>query len=155
MDVDRYRCVARAGLGIGVTALFLGVGATGGSALMAGDWWLAQQPWIGIGLALLVAGLAVTAVFALLCDAIEPVGRLRLLAIPPALIVGLLWVFWLVVGLPTSGPGGPERDVATMLYSLPQMLVIAVVATLLLALPLVVAAGRRSAPGATVGTNRH
>ena len=143
--MGRYRGVGRAGLGVGLAALLVGGVATVGSALMAGDWWLAQQPWIGFGLALLVAGLAITAVFALVCDAIEPIGWLRLLALPPALVVGLLWVFWLVVGLPTTGPGSPERDVATMLYSLPQMLLIALVATLMLTLPLVIASFRRPA----------
>jgi hypothetical protein len=44
-----------------------------------------------------------------------------------------------VVGLPTTGPGGPERDVATMLYSLPEMLLVLVLATLLISSPLAVA----------------
>jgi hypothetical protein len=88
--------------------------------------------------------LAMTAVFALLLDAVEPVGWLRLLAVPPALVVGSFWAFMLVVGLPTTGPGGPEHDVGTMLYSLPEMLLILLVATLLISLPLVVARTRRS-----------
>jgi hypothetical protein len=104
------RSIARGGLAIGLLALLGGAAATGGSALMAGDWWLARQPLIGIGLTMLVVGLALTAVFALLLDAIEPLGWLRLLAIPPALLVGLMWAFWVVVGLPTTG-GGPERDI--------------------------------------------
>jgi hypothetical protein len=131
------RAIGRAGLALGLLVLLAGVVAAVGSALMAGDWWLARQPWIGIGLTLLVAGLALTATFGLLLDVIEPVGWLRLLAVPPTLIVGLLWAYWLVVGLPTTGPGGPERDIRTMLYSLPEMLVIALIATLLIALPLV------------------
>ncbi len=141
------RSIARGGLAVGLLALLGGAAATGGSALMAGDWWLARQPLIGIGLTMLVAGLALTAVFALLLDAIEPLGWLRLLAVPPALLVGLMWAFWVVVGLPTTG-GGPERDIRTMLYSLPQMLLVALVATLLIALPLVVAGLRRPAPTA-------
>ena len=138
------RAVGYAGLALGLLALIGGVGAAGGSALMAGDWWLARQPWIGIGLTLLVVGLGMTAIFALLLDAIEPVGRVRLLALPPALIVGLMWAFWVFVGLPTTAPGGPERDIRAMLYSLPEMLIAALVATLLIALPLVLARRGRS-----------
>ena len=103
------------------------------AAIGAGDLWLARQPLIGIGLTLLVVGLAVTAVCALLLDAVEPVGWLRLL---PALFVGSFWAFMLVVGLPTTGPGGPEHDVGTMLYSRPEMLLILLAATLLLGVPL-------------------
>jgi hypothetical protein len=140
------RSIGRIGLGAGLIALLVGAIAVGGSALAAGDWWLARQPWIGIGLPLIVVGLAVTAVFAIVLVAIEPVGWLRLLAIPPALFVALLWSFWLLVGLPTTGRGGPERDIATMLYSLPEMLFLAIVATLLIASPLVVARIHRSPP---------
>ena len=141
--MEGLRWAGRAGLALGLLALVLGVIATVGSAILAGDWWLARQPWIGIGLALLVAGLAMTGACALVLDAIEPIGWLRLLAVPPALVVGGLWAFWLAVGLPTTGPGGTERDVATMLYSLPEMLLIALVATLLLTLPLLIAAVHR------------
>ena len=143
--MDRLRWVGRAGLALGLLTLVLGVIATVGSAILAGDWWLARQPWIGIGLALLVAGLAMTGACALLLDAIEPIGSLRLLAVPPALLIGGFWAYWLAVGLPTTGPGGPERDVATMLYSLPEMLLIALIATLLLTLPLVIASIHRPA----------
>ena len=110
-----------------------GLALVGGSAIAAGDWWLAQQPSIGVGLTLLVVGLAITAIFGVLLVVAEPLGSLRLLAIPPTILVGLMWVYWVVFGLPT---GGPERDIATMLYSLPEMLVVAVIATLLIALPL-------------------
>lgn len=134
------------GLGLGLLALVGGAVAVGGSALVAGDWWLAQQPWIGIGLTFIVVGLALTAVFALVLDVSEPIGWLRVLAIPPAILVGLLWAFWIVVGLPTTGEG-PERDIRTMLYSLPEMLLVAIVATLLIALPLAVARLRLPATG--------
>ena len=141
----RSRSIGRIGLGAGLIALLVGVIAVGGSALAAGDWWLARQPWIGIGLTLIVISLALTAVFAVVLVAIEPLGWLRLLAVPPALLVALLWGFWLLVGLPTTG-GGPERDIGTMLYSLPEMLVLAIVATLLIASPLLVARIHRSPP---------
>ncbi len=138
------RSIGRTGLAAGILALVGGIIGVGVAAIVAGDWWLARQPWIGVGLTLLVVGLAMTAVFALLLDAVEPVGWLRLLAVPPALVVGSFWAFMLVVGLPTTGPGGPEHDVGTMLYSLPEMLLILLVATLLISLPLVVARTRRS-----------
>ncbi len=140
------RSVGRIGLAAGLLALVGGIIGVGASSVAAGDWWLARQPWIDIGLTLLVVGLATTAVFALLLDVIEPIGWLRLLALPPALVVGSFWAFMIVVGLPTTGPppGGPERDVRTMLYSLPEALLILLVATLLIGLPLVVSRIRRS-----------
>ena len=87
------RAIALAGLAVGLLALLAGVVAAGGSALVAGDWWLARQPWIGIGLTLVVVGLAMTGLFAMLQEAIAPLGWLRLLALPPALIVALMWAF--------------------------------------------------------------
>lgn len=137
------RSVGRGGLAAGLLSLVGGIIGVGVAAV-AGDWWLARQPWINIGLTLLVVGLAMTAVFALLLDAVEPVGWLRILAVPPALVVGSFWAFMLVIGLPTTGPpGGPERDVRTMLYSLPEVLTILLVATLFIGLPLVVSRLRR------------
>ena len=130
--------VGRVGLGVGLAALVAGALVAGGSALVAGDWWLAREPWIGIGLTLLVVGLALTALFGVVLDVIEPVGWIRLLALPPALVVGLLWADWLLIGLSTTGFGGPERDVRNILYSVPYMLVIVVAATLLICLPLAV-----------------
>ena len=76
--------------------------------------------------------------------AIEPVGWLRLLAVAPALFIVLLWGSVLFVGFPTTG--GPDRDLATILYSLPELLVITIFATLLIASPLVVARIHRSPP---------
>ena len=139
------RSIGRMGLGAGLVVLLGGIGGVGAAAVLAGDWWLAREPLIGIGLTLLVVGLALTAMSALLLDAVEPLGWLRILALPPALVVGASWAFMVIVGLPTSGPpGGPERDVRTMLYSLPEMLLVLLLATLLVALPLVVARARRA-----------
>lgn len=148
-----FRSVVRIGFAAGLVTLAAGAVVAGVAAIAAGDWWLARQPWIGVALSLLVIGLALTAAFALLLDVVEPVGRLRLLAVPPALVVGSFWAFILVVGLPTTGPppGGPERDVGTVLYSVPGMLVILVAATLLLALPLAVARMRRTEVAAARG----
>ena len=142
--MSALRSIGRIGLGAGLIALLVGAVAVVGSALVAGDWWLARQPWIGIGLTLIVVGLAVTAVFAVVLVAIEPVGWLRLLAVPPALFVALLWGFVLFVGFPTTG--GPDRDIATILYSLPELLVVTVVATLLIVSPLVLARIHRPPP---------
>ena len=142
--MSALRSMGRIGLGLGLVALLVGAVAVGGSAIGAGDWWLALQPWIGIGLTLIVVGLALTAVFAVVLVAIEPLGWLRLLAVSPALFVALLWGFVLLVGFPTSG--GPDRDIATILYSLPELLIITVVATLLIASPLVVARIHRPQP---------
>jgi hypothetical protein len=129
------------GLGISAVAGAVGLVFVVGSAIAAGDWNLAPQPWIGIGLTLLVPGLAGTACFALLLDVVEPIGWWRLLAVPPALLVGCFWAFVLIVGLPTTG--GTDFDVATILYTLPMALAVLVVATIALALPAVV--GRRAA----------
>jgi hypothetical protein len=138
------RSIGRIGFAIGFGALVAGGISVGVAAIVAGGWELARQPWIGIGLTLLVIGLAMTAVFALLLDVVEPVGWLRILAVPPALMVGSFWAFMLVAGLPTTGPpGGSEPDVATMLYSLPEALLVLLVATLLIGLPLVAARIRR------------
>jgi hypothetical protein len=145
--MSALRSIGRIGLVAGLIALLVGVIVVSVSALAAGDWWLARQPWIGIGLTLIVIGLALTAVFAVVLVALEPVGWLRLLAVPPALLVALLWGFWLLVGLPSGGRGaGPERDIGTMLYSLPEMLVLAIVVTLLIPSPLVVSRIHRSPP---------
>lgn len=146
------RTIGRIGLIGGVTALSVGALLAGGSAFLAGDWWLAGEPWIGLGMTLLVVGLAATAVFALLLDAVEPLGWLRLLAVPPVLFVAFMWSIWLLLGLPTTGPGpGPERDIRTILYSLPETLLVVMIATLLIALPLIVVrlrgTTRRSLPG--------
>lgn len=133
---------------VGVSLLTLGVGGlmVAAAAVIAGDWWLARQPWIGLGLDLLVLGLALTAVFGFLSVMVERVGWLRLLAVPPALFVGLLWWAAWVFGLPTTGRGGSVRDIATILYTLPFVIVIALVATLLILSPLAIAWLNRSKP---------
>jgi hypothetical protein len=135
------RRIGWAGLVVSAMAGGLGLALAVGSALMAGDWDLARQPWIGIGMSLIVIGLAGGACFGLLLDIVEPIGWWRLLAVPPALLVGGFWVFVLVFGLPTTG--GPDFDVATILYTLPTLMAVLVVATISLALPAVV--GRRAA----------
>ena len=133
------RSIGRGGLVIGLLVLLAGLVLIGASALAAGDWWLAREPWIGLGLTSLVVGLALTAPFALLLDVIEPIGRLRLLAIPPAIVVALFWAFGLVVGAPTTGPGGPERDIGSLMLPWPAIPTLLPVTTLLIVLPLALA----------------
>lgn len=133
------RKVGRAGFALGFGALALGLVFAGGSALVAGDWWLAREPWIGIGLNLIVAGLVATGVFALMLDVVEPIGWLRLVAAPPALLVAAMWALYLIIGLPTTGFGGAEHDIRTIIYSVPATMVLFIVLTLLVALPLLIA----------------
>jgi len=145
IEIRHLRLTGWIGLAGGLATLVLGFILTGGSALLAGEYWLAPQQWTGFGLTLLVVGLATTAVFALLLDVVEPFGRLRLLAAPPALVVALLWVFWLVVGLPTTQPGlDPQGDNFTVYYHVPDMLMATLIATLLMTLPLIAGRLRRS-----------
>ena len=132
------RRIGWAGLVAGLVALLAGLALVVGSAIAAGDWWQAPQPWIGLGLALLVPGLAATAVFAIMLDVLEPLGLWRLIAVPPAFLLGAFWAYMTLLGVPTTGPGGPAREVATLLYSLPEWLVGLVVLTLLLVLPLAI-----------------
>jgi hypothetical protein len=141
------RAVRRAawiGLGVGVIVLLGGLALVEGSAIAAGDWWLAREPWIGVGLQLTVIGLGLVPVFTLVLLLAEPLGWWRLLSFPPAFVVGFLWFLWLAIGLPTTGHGGPETDIAAILYSVPELLVTVVVGTVLMALPLAVVLARRA-----------
>lgn len=132
-------------VGLPLTAAVLATGLllVVGSAVAAGDWWLAGQPWIGIGLSMLVFGLAGTAAVGLLLVVVEPLGWWRLAALPPALLVGGFWAFVLNVGLPTTG--GTDFDVPTILYSLPSALMVLLVATVAIALVPVVGSRARTA----------
>ena len=138
LTMHRVRQVGWVGLAVFGTVGVAGLVLSVASAVAAGDWDLAPMPWIGIGMTLLVAGLAGGACFAVLLDVVEPIGWWRLLAIPPALVIGGFWALVLIFGLPTTG--GPDFDVATVLYSLPVVTAVLVVATVALALPAV--AGR-------------
>lgn len=132
------RKLGRFGLAAGLAALTLGIAFAGGSAVVAGDWWLAREPWIGIGLNLIVLGLALTAVFVLLLDVVEPLGWLRLIAVPPGLLLTAMWAYYLLFGLPTTGFGGPEHNIGTIIYSVPTVLVLFTALTLLVTLPLLI-----------------
>jgi hypothetical protein len=145
------RVIGRVVLGAGL--LLTGVGAVliAGAAVIAGDWWLAREPWIGIGLTSLVVGLATTAVAGLLLSVIEPIGMVRLLSIPPALIAAFLWVAIYLVPLSGACCQQPERDIRTLLYSQPEALAILGVATAAILLPLAIASRRQLARRRTAG----
>lgn len=139
----RLRRIGWSGLAIGLFALAVGMLLAGGSAVVAGDWWLAPMPWIDLGMRSLVIGMVVTSAFAMLLVVIEPIGWLRLLALPPALFLTVMWWFLSAIGFPFQGE---PPDVVTAFYSLPNLLVLAVVATLLVALPLLIARMRMPRP---------
>lgn len=144
---------ARIGSWIGFAALGAGLALAGGSAIVAGDWWLAREPWIGLGLWLITAGLWSSAICLTIRDIVEPVGRWRLLAVVPAIVVGFFWWVLLVFGPATTGFGGPDHDIPTILYSVPEYIELFVIGTLLLGAPLIAAriaqrAGS-TAPGAS------
>jgi hypothetical protein len=136
------RRIGWVGLAVAAIVLAAGLLLVVGSAVAAGDWWLAGQPWIGIGLAMLVFGLAGTAAVGLLLVVVEPLGWWRLVALPPALLVGGFWAFVLIVGLPTTG--GTDFDVPTILYSVPSALLVLLIATLAIALAPVVGSRART-----------
>jgi hypothetical protein len=141
------RTLGRGGLAVGLLATAAGLVLVVGSAVAAGDWWLAREPWIGVGLTLTVLGLAATAAFATLRVVVEPLGWARLLALPPALLVAGFWAFMVVLGLPDSGGiGVRQNDVRTTLYSLPQLLAVVLVVTVLIGLPLVIRRPRQPPP---------
>lgn len=132
------RTYLRVGVAIGIGGILLGLAVAGTAALAGGDWYLAPEPWIGIGIALIVWSLALTDAAATLLVMAEPVGWWRLLALPPAAVLGFFWAFYLIVGSPTTGPGGPEHDVGTVFYSSPPTMLLFLVLTVLLGLPLVI-----------------
>ncbi len=140
--MDRIRWIGWVGLVLGLATLGVGVLLVAGSALIAGDWWLARQPWIGLGLKLVIVGLVATAIFAVVRVVVEPIGWLRLLAVPPAAVAALGWFYLFAVGplvLTRVGAPRPEPDPIAILYTLPELLVIAILVTLLIPLPLLIA----------------
>ena len=136
------RVLARVTLGLGLLLLAVGVVFTGGSAIVAGDWLLAREPWIGIGLTSLVLGLAVIGVVGLLLNVIEPIGRVRILAIPPALLVLVVWLVTYMAPITGACCDQPERDITSLLYSQPQALALLIIGTLAILLPLAIARRR-------------
>lgn len=138
----RIRILARIILGLGLLLLGVGIALAAGSAILAGDWWLAREPWIGIGLTFLVAGLAIIGMMGLLLDFVEPIGRVRVLAIPGVLLTIGTWFVAYTVGVSRACCGQPDRDIRTLLYSQPEVLALLIAATLAILLPLVIARRR-------------
>ncbi len=136
------RVLARVLLGLGLLLAGVGIALTAGAAIVAGDWFLAREPWIGIGLTLLVIGLAIIGAIGLMFDLIEPIGRVRLLAIPAAALAVVAWILSYLAGLSGACCDQPDRDIRTLLYSQPQLLVLLIVATLAILLPLAIARRR-------------
>lgn len=145
--MTRVKTAGKIGLVLGAGGLSLGLALAIGSAMVAGDWWLAREPWIGWGLRLIVAGLAVTAVASVALIAVMALGWWRLLAVPPGLLLIAAWAYYLLWGQPTSGFGGATTDLPTILYSDPRVLVLLVGLTLLLALPLLIGVVRGGRSG--------
>jgi hypothetical protein len=129
------RCT-RLAVSVGAGGVLLGLVLAGASAVAAGDWYLARQPWIGLGIALITWCLAFTDIALLQLVIVEPLGWWRLLAVPPALYLAFYWALYLLIGAPTTAPGsGAEHDVGTVFYSHPPTMVIFLGVTVLLALP--------------------
>ncbi|HEX5823212.1 MAG TPA: hypothetical protein VFY18_02025 [Candidatus Limnocylindrales bacterium] len=124
-------------LSVGVFVAGLAIMLVG--AQLTGDWYALQLPWSDIGMILITAGLAGSAIFVALEDVIEPIGRWRLLAIPGITIGAWFWFILLVFGLASTGRGAPTQSpVFTVLYSAPQYIAILAIAVAASALPLLI-----------------
>jgi hypothetical protein len=105
---------------VGLGSLAAGLLTEGLAALLAGSWYSAQEPWVGVGMTLIVSGLALAGPSALLLDTLEPLGWVRVVAIPPSIVLAFFWWFYLALGLPVTGPSGALTDIWYILYSLPK-----------------------------------
>jgi hypothetical protein len=133
------RTAIRAAAVISVVAFLLGLTIMLVGAALAGDWYAFQLPWSEIGMTLITIGLAGAAIFVAVEDAIEPVGRWRLLAIPGIAVGAWFWFVLLVFGLGSTGRGPQTPSpVSTLLYSAPHYIAVLAAAVVLAALPLVI-----------------
>ncbi len=107
-------------------------------AQLAGDWYALQLPWSDIGMILITVGLGGSAIFVVLEDLIEPIGRWRLLAVPGVAIGAWFWFVLVVFGLASTGRGGTDSPVFTLLYSAPQYIAVLAIAVAASALPLLI-----------------
>jgi hypothetical protein len=146
------RRISRTALVIGLAGTLLGFAVAGVSALAAGDWYLAPKPWIGLGIALIVWSLALCDLAGVVLLIVERLDwRWRVLAVPAGVLLAFFWAEYLVVGLPTTAPGGlPEHDMGAIFYSAPAILAlfVALTAVLLLPLPAAALARRQRLPAA-------
>jgi hypothetical protein len=135
---ESLRSLARAAAIISISVLAVGLLMLAVGTAVTGDFYAIRQPWVGWGILLTVAGLALTAVTLGARVLVEPLGWSRVLALPPALAVVFLWTILLFYGL---GGGAccvptPPADVGTLLYSAPNYAALLIVVTLLIGLPL-------------------
>ena len=121
---------------IGVLAVGLLMLAVG--AVIAGDLYAIRQPWSGLGIDLAVVGAAATAITLAARVLLEPLGRSRLLGVPPAAVTALLWGLLIFLGLGSGGAccGPNYPGIGTELYSAPLYAGLLIAATLLIGLPL-------------------
>jgi hypothetical protein len=112
---------AAIGLLLALGLLFAGIALAIASALAAGDWYAPYQPAMELALPLIIFGLAGAHVFGLVVVALSPhLGWWRLLATVPAVVVGSWWIVVLILGVPTTGFGGPARGAEVLIYSNPE-----------------------------------
>jgi hypothetical protein len=146
--MDAARQVVRVAFAVAVAVTALGLVLAGASALAAGDWYTARQPWIGLGIAAFTWGLAATDVMALALVIVEPAGWWRLLAVLPASYLAFYWTLYLLWGVPTTAPvNGPEHDMGAIFYSSPRTMGLFIGLTVLLTLPIPLAAITRRLRG--------
>lgn len=138
----RLRVLGRVALGAGLLAFGVGAALVLAAALVAGDWYLAREPWIGIGMSALVLGLALIGLIGVGLSLIEPIGGVRWLALPPAAAAAFLWIATYLAPISGACCGQPDRDIRSLLYSQPGWLALLVAATLLILVPLAVASRR-------------
>lgn len=117
-----------------LAVLALGATLTLAAAVAGGDWYLAPEPWIDYGPNITVIGLVASAVAALALLAVAPIGRLRLVAVPPLLVAALVWLSLVFAGSGAPNAGMPSP--ATALYSNPSAFALVVLATILVGSPL-------------------
>ena len=87
------RRIAKWGLIVSLAILALGLAIAVRSAVVDGGWWLAQRPWMEVGMRLTTLGLVASGLFAGLRLSVEPVGLWRLAALPSAVLVVSFWLF--------------------------------------------------------------
>ena len=129
-----------------IAGLFAMVGGGflfGISVAQAGDWWLARQPLVGLGLNVFTLGSATTSIGAAVAIGRQStsVAR-RIVLLAPTLAVLCLWLV-VAFGLASSAPNGGFADVPTNLYSFPLLLLVFGIATLVASLPAVLPIARR------------
>ena len=122
-----------------LVALGVGLATMAVATVVYGDWWLIRRPWGDVGMGLIAIGIGGSLLGLGVAAVIEPVGWLRLLALPGILVGACVWWFLAFVGLPAGGAccEQPVPNLVTALYSAPQSILILLAAVAVTALPLV------------------